>query len=115
MELAVEDRGRQLALGPRARAEIEQEDHYADFLATKRFLMDDDEAQVAELGGDDHGGLGLEAAETAEAFDHGFLAGGEGEGLDAAVELVPTLELVLEEGEVLGEHHVIFIGKGVSR
>jgi hypothetical protein len=69
-------------------------------------------AQVAELGGDDHGGLSLEAAETAEAFDHGFVAGGEGEGLDAAVELVPTLELVLEEGEVLGEHHVIFIGKG---
>lgn len=32
-----------------ADAEIEQEDHYADFLATTRFLMDDDDVQVATL------------------------------------------------------------------
>jgi len=68
-------------------------------------------AQVAELGGDDHGGLGLEAAEAAEAIDQGLVAGRESEGLDAAVELIPALELVLEEGEVLGEDGVILLGE----
>ena len=32
-----------------ADAEIEQEDHYTDFLATTRFLFDDDEARVGDL------------------------------------------------------------------
>ena len=32
-----------------ADAEIEREEHYADFLATTRFLLGDDEARVAEL------------------------------------------------------------------
>jgi hypothetical protein len=34
-----------------ADAEIEHEDHYADFLATTQFLMDDDDTQVAALKG----------------------------------------------------------------
>jgi len=68
-------------------------------------------AQVAELGGNDHGGLGLEAAEATEAINQGLVAGREGESLDAAVELIAALELVLEEGEVFGEDSVILLGE----
>jgi len=68
-------------------------------------------AQVAELGGNDHGGLGLEAAEAAEAIHQGLVAGREGESLNAAVELLAALEFVLEEGEVLGEDRVILLGE----
>ena len=68
-------------------------------------------AQIAELGGEDHSGLGLEAAEAANAIDEGFVARREGESGDAVVELVSALELVLEQGEVFGEDDVILDGE----
>lgn len=61
-------------------------------------------AHVAELGGDDHGGLGFEPAEATEAIDQGLVAGREGEVLDAAIQIVPALELVLEKGQVLRKY-----------
>lgn len=36
--------------------------------------------QIAELGGQDHGGLGLEASEAADAINDGLVARREGEG-----------------------------------
>jgi hypothetical protein len=71
-------------------------------------------AHVAELGDEDHRGLGLEAAEAADAVDQGLVAWEEGEVVNATVELVPALELVLEEGEVLGEHRAVLVGQGVG-
>lgn len=47
---------------------------------------------VAEFGGDDHGGLGLEPAGTTEAVDEGLGAGREGEVLDAGMQIVRVLE-----------------------
>jgi hypothetical protein len=36
--------------------------------------------QVTEFGRDDHGGLGLEAAEAADAVDHGLVTRRQGQG-----------------------------------
>jgi hypothetical protein len=71
-------------------------------------------AYIAEFGGQDHGCLGLEAAEAGDAVDYGLVAGGEGESLDAAVEFVSALELILEKGEVLGEDRAVLIGEGAG-
>ena len=71
-------------------------------------------AHVAELGGQDHGCLGLEAAEAGDAVDDGLVAGREGKGLDAAIEFVSALQLVLEEGEVLGQDGAVLIGEGAG-
>ena len=67
--------------------------------------------QVTELGGDDHGRLGLEAAEAADAIHGGLVAGCESEGADALIKLVPALELVLEEGEVFREDDLVLGGE----
>jgi hypothetical protein len=58
--------------------------------------------EIAKLGGDDHRGLSLEAAEAAETVDERLIARRKGEPMDAVVEFIPALELVLEEGQVLG-------------
>jgi len=71
-------------------------------------------AEVAEFGGQDHGGAGLEAPEAGDAVDEGLVARREGQLLDAAVELVPALELVLEEGEVFGQDHAVVGGEGAG-
>jgi len=71
-------------------------------------------AHVAEFGGQDHGRLGLEAAEAGDTVDDGLEAGGEGKGLDAAVELVSALHLVLEKGEVLGQDRAVLIGESAG-
>ena len=60
-------------------------------------------AQITELGGEHHGRLGLEAAEAGDPVDEGLVTGCERERLDAAIEFVSALELVLEKREVLGD------------
>jgi len=56
-------------------------------------------APVSDLGGEHHGGVGIDAPEATQRRDHGLVGSGKNEHLDLAVELSPAVQLVLEEGE----------------
>ena len=71
-------------------------------------------AQVAELGSDDHGGLGLKPTEAANPVDDGLVARGERQCLDPPVQVVPTLELVFQQREILPEHDPVLLGELVG-
>lgn len=58
-----------------------------------------------------HGCLGFEAAEAGDPIHHRLVPRREGEGFDAAVELVAALQLVLEESKILGEHEAVLLGQ----
>jgi len=58
--------------------------------------------------------VGLEAAEAGDTVDDGLVARGESQGFDSTIELVPAQQLVLEEGEVLGEDGAVILGEGTG-
>lgn len=66
---------------------------------------------VAQFGREHRGGLGLSAPEAADTIDERLGARGARELLDAAVQLVPARELVLEQLDVLGEHDTVRLGE----
>lgn len=68
---------------------------------------------VAELGGKDHGGLGLEPAEATETVDQGVVARREGEVLDAAVPIIPTWSLY-SRARVTPQHDLVLVGQGAG-
>ena len=68
-------------------------------------------AQIAKLGGRHHGGLDLEPAEATDPIHDGLVAGCESHCLDPSVQVIAPLELVLQECEILAEHHPVLLGE----
>ena len=71
-------------------------------------------AQVAEFGPQDHVAVGIDAPETPESPDGLLVSRSEGQLLDLAVEVVPAVDLVLEEDKVFAQHIAILGNEAVS-
>jgi hypothetical protein len=69
-------------------------------------------APIHDLGGEHHRGMERDAAEALEALDHGRERRGEREPFDRAIEFVPPLQLVGQQGVVLPEDQPIVRGQG---
>jgi hypothetical protein len=67
---------------------------------------------VTDLGNKGHGGQRADAPETGQPLDQRFVGGRQGQGLDLFVKVIPSVGLVVEEGEVLGQDGAILEGEG---